>query len=67
LPPGSTSATWRRVTSSSGPISYQPRTRLAGKKISWSDGVAALVHLVRFNLLTDLDGAFRDLPLRYRP
>jgi hypothetical protein len=49
------------------PISYQPRTRLAGKKISWSDGLAALVHLVRFNLLTDLDGAYRDLPLRYRP
>jgi glycosyltransferase involved in cell wall biosynthesis len=49
------------------PISYQPRTRLAGKKISWSDGLAALVHLVRFNLLTDLDKAYRDLPLRYRP
>jgi glycosyltransferase involved in cell wall biosynthesis len=49
------------------PISYVPRTRLADKKISWRDGVAALWHLVRFNLLTDVDRAFRDLPERYRP
>ena len=48
------------------PISYFPRTRLAGKKINWRDGVAALWHLVRFNFLTDVDRAFRDLPERYR-
>jgi hypothetical protein len=30
------------------PISYYPRTRLAGKKINWKDGFAALWHLVRF-------------------
>jgi glycosyltransferase involved in cell wall biosynthesis len=47
------------------PISYYPRTRLAGKKIAWTDGVAALWHLVRFNLLIDVDGAFVDLPTRY--
>ncbi len=49
------------------PISYFPRTRLAGKKINWRDGVAALWHLVHYNLLTPIDRAYRDLPERYRP
>jgi len=49
------------------PISYFPRTRLAGKKINWRDGVAALWHLVHYNLLTSIDRAYRDLPERYRP
>lgn len=48
------------------PISYTPRTRLAGKKIGWKDGVAALGHIVRFNLLTRERRAFRGLPERYR-
>ena len=48
------------------PIHYYPRTRLQGKKIDWRDGLAALLHLVRFNFLTSADGAFRDLPGRYR-
>ena len=43
-----------------------PRTQLAGKKIGWKDGVAALGHLVRFNLLTSSERAFSDLPARYR-
>jgi glycosyltransferase involved in cell wall biosynthesis len=47
------------------PIRYYPRTRLQGKKINWKDGVAALFHLVRFNLLTSRENAFRDLPVRY--
>jgi glycosyltransferase involved in cell wall biosynthesis len=47
------------------PISYYPRTKLQGKKINWKDGVAALGHLVRFNLLTSSKEAFRDLPVRY--
>ncbi|MCQ2352618.1 MAG: glycosyltransferase family 2 protein [Victivallaceae bacterium] len=34
------------------PISYNPRKRGEGKKISWRDGVAALWHIVRFTLLT---------------
>jgi len=42
------------------PISYFPRTHLQGKKISWRDGVAALWHLVRFNLLTSAEGAFQS-------
>jgi glycosyltransferase involved in cell wall biosynthesis len=48
------------------PISYFPRTRLAGKKITWRDGVAALVHLVVYNLLTSERRAFAELPERYR-
>lgn len=49
------------------PISYTPRTRLAGKKIGWRDGVAALGHILRFNLLVRRDDAFAGLPERYRP
>ncbi|MBI2796217.1 MAG: glycosyltransferase family 2 protein [Gemmatimonadetes bacterium] len=33
------------------PISYAGRTYAEGKKISWRDGVAAIGHIVRFNLL----------------
>jgi glycosyltransferase involved in cell wall biosynthesis len=48
------------------PISYFPRTRLQGKKINWKDGVAALFHLIRFNLLTGPEEAFVEIPERYR-
>lgn len=34
------------------PISYSGRTYAEGKKIDWRDGVAALWHLVRFNILS---------------
>ena len=34
------------------PISYRPRTRLEGKKIGWRDGIAALRHLIVFNMFT---------------
>jgi glycosyltransferase involved in cell wall biosynthesis len=33
------------------PISYAGRTYAEGKKISWRDGVAALWHILKFNLL----------------
>ena len=33
------------------PITYSGRTYAEGKKITWRDGLAALVHIVRFNLL----------------
>lgn len=49
------------------PISYYPRTRLEGKKINWSDGVAALYHLIHYNVFTALDDCFKQLPLRYHP
>lgn len=32
------------------PISYSGRTYAEGKKINWRDGVAALVHILRYNL-----------------
>ena len=34
------------------PISYSGRTYAEGKKISWRDGVAALWHILRFNLFS---------------
>jgi glycosyltransferase involved in cell wall biosynthesis len=49
------------------PISYYPRTQLQGKKINWKDGVAALVHLVRFNCFVSTEEAFTCLPDRYSP
>ena len=48
------------------PIRYYPRSRLQGKKIGWRDGIAALWHIVSFNLLVSTDEAFDDLPDRYR-
>ena len=33
------------------PISYSGRTYAEGKKIGWKDGVAAIMHIIRFNLL----------------
>jgi glycosyltransferase involved in cell wall biosynthesis len=33
------------------PISYHGRTYAQGKKITWRDGCAAIVHIVRYNLL----------------
>ncbi len=32
------------------PVSYSGRTYLEGKKITWRDGFAALIHIVRYNL-----------------
>lgn len=48
------------------PISYFPRTKLHGKKINWKDGVAALFHLIRFNIFTDQKKAFSNLPEKYK-
>jgi glycosyltransferase involved in cell wall biosynthesis len=45
------------------PISYSGRTYAEGKKIVWRDGVAALWHIVRFNLLSPA----RKVPLRPLP
>jgi hypothetical protein len=47
------------------PIRYAPRGRLQGKKIRWTDGLAALYHLVRFNFRPDR-ACFTNLPERYR-
>ena len=32
------------------PISYSGRTYAEGKKIGWKDGVAAIYHIVKYNL-----------------
>ncbi|MDH4225709.1 MAG: glycosyltransferase family 2 protein, partial [Deltaproteobacteria bacterium] len=48
------------------PIRYYPRTRLQGKKINWKDGVAALSHLVKFNMCIKPEKAFTNLPEKYR-
>ncbi len=40
------------------PISYSGRTYREGKKIGWRDGLAALWHLLRYNLLTSEAAAF---------
>lgn len=49
------------------PIRYYPRTQLQGKKINWKDGVAALRHLIKFNLFTDKTTVFNNLPDVYNP
>ena len=33
-------------------ISYKGRTYKDGKKINWKDGLAAIWHIIRFNLFT---------------
>jgi hypothetical protein len=33
------------------PISYSGRTYAEGKKITWRDGLAAMFHILRYNLL----------------
>ena len=49
------------------PVSYSPRGLGEGKKITWRDGVAAIWHILYFNLLarrTDWFG--KDLPTAFR-
>lgn len=43
------------------PISYSGRTYAEGKKITWRDGIAALVHILRYNLFPPR-GDWRLLP-----
>lgn len=50
------------------PISYFPRNYIEGKKISWKDGVAALFHIFKFNVLWKDKTRFKPgLPKRYIP
>jgi glycosyltransferase involved in cell wall biosynthesis len=44
------------------PISYYGRTYQEGKKIGFSDGVAALWYIVKFNLMCNLEASFRPVP-----
>ena len=49
------------------PISYFPRNYLQGKKITWKDGVAAIWHILYFNLLeTSNEQSFHlGMPAKY--
>lgn len=50
------------------PVSYHPRNYMEGKKITWKDGIAALRHLVVFNLLKDKRRFFTSsIPDRFVP
>jgi glycosyltransferase involved in cell wall biosynthesis len=50
------------------PISYFPRSYMEGKKITWKDGVAALRHIVYFNVLQKPSTFFKPgMPAKYIP
>ena len=50
------------------PISYHPRNYLEGKKITWKDGVAAIRHILYFNMLKSKSSFFKEtLPSEYIP
>ncbi|MCW7503771.1 glycosyltransferase family 2 protein [Leptospira paudalimensis] len=50
------------------PISYYPRNYLEGKKITWKDGIAAIRHIVYFNLIKNKRDFFKKtLPEKYIP
>lgn len=50
------------------PISYHPRNYMEGKKITWKDGLAALWHMINFNLFKAGSQNYREgLPERYIP
>lgn len=50
------------------PISYFPRNYIEGKKITWKDGVAALRHILFFNVFSSKRNFFNEnLPACYLP
>ena len=50
------------------PISYYPRSYMEGKKITWKDGVAAIRHILYFNLAQKPQTFFKpDMPKKYIP
>jgi glycosyltransferase involved in cell wall biosynthesis len=49
------------------PISYAGRTYAEGKKVGWRDGVAAVVHILRFNLFAPQARRERASPVRREP
>lgn len=50
------------------PISYYPRNYMEGKKITWKDGIAALWHLVYYNLIASKGKFFKNtMPEKYIP
>jgi glycosyltransferase involved in cell wall biosynthesis len=49
------------------PISYSGRTYAEGKKIRWTDGVAAFWHIVKFNLFSERAPLYRNSVAASRP
>ncbi len=50
------------------PISYFPRSYMEGKKITWKDGVAALRHIIYFNIVQKPSTFFKEgMPAKYIP
>lgn len=50
------------------PISYHPRNYMEGKKITWKDGVAAVRHIIHFNLFAKpRDFVLPAMPKRFVP
>ena len=49
------------------PISYSGRTYAEGKKIRWTDGVAAFWHIVKFNLFSERAPVYRNSVAATRP
>lgn len=47
-------------------VSYHPRGYGQGKKITWKDGVAALWHIVRFNVLTNHRDVQKQVPNKFQ-
>ncbi len=49
------------------PTHYFPRTRKQGKKIGMRDAIAAVFHIIRFNVFTPFETAFKNIPLQFTP
>jgi glycosyltransferase involved in cell wall biosynthesis len=48
------------------PISYFPRNYMEGKKISWKDGLAALYHILHFNIFFNDKKRFKmEIPKKF--
>lgn len=50
------------------PISYFPRNYLEGKKITWKDGLAAIWHIINFNVMKNKKQFYQqDIPRQFIP
>jgi hypothetical protein len=50
------------------PISYFPRNYIEGKKITWKDGIAAVRHIIYYNLFSKPElGRKKSMPEQYIP
>ena len=41
------------------PISYRPRRYDEGKKITWKDGIAAICHILKYNVFQSTAGFYK--------